>query len=300
MCIIVHRKPGHTIPLDLLKECQRENHDGWGIMTCVDGRVQTINGLDLESFLKAYALYSDDVELAIHFRWKTHGAIDLKNTHPYKIFSLDDNDPKDLWVMHNGIISISQQGNYDMSDTWHWIQRVCRPLLSRVPDLMEDERLKSILENTVDSSRLLFLDSDGKYTYIHEGNWVNKYGCSFSVNPPSTSRTTYYGGSNYSGNYNEYGKYHGVYTPNAGQFYNPATKTFSSPNKQEKKEAAANALVTQEAAKSFLKRNSELILEYDPEEIAEEHIAGMSYSEIYEVVKIFPEDIAAFLQKKFS
>ncbi len=183
MCQIIYRPTQHTLTLETLKACADENRDGWGIMYAEDGNVVVQNGMTWDSFLRTYQTIDEAQEMAIHFRWKTHGNVDLANTHPYTVLELE-RDGRDLQVMHNGIISIPQK-HKNMSDTWHWVRGIVQPMIRKFPDLLEDKDSLELLENTIDGSRILFLDGWGKFTFLNRSYWHDEMGCEFSTSPPT-------------------------------------------------------------------------------------------------------------------
>jgi hypothetical protein len=77
-------------------------------------------------------------------------------------------------------------------------EQVLRPLLINNPNLLESPAFIKMLTASINTSRLLFLDSDGKQTLIgnwseHEGNAVsNSYSCTPAV--VSYTNNNYYAG----------------------------------------------------------------------------------------------------------
>jgi hypothetical protein len=55
-----------------------------------------------------------DTEVAVHFRWRTHGDIDTRNTHPYAL-------ARGGWLMHNGMLAAGSWFDPALSDTWHYV-----------------------------------------------------------------------------------------------------------------------------------------------------------------------------------
>lgn len=176
MCVIIH-KPAGVYPSDeTLYACSANNPDGFGIMFVDDGRVRTIKDVDNAKFFEVYKDLKDR-ELGIHFRWKTHGKIDHKNTHPYKVL-----DPKshgrDLWLMHNGVISMKEVDK-NMSDTWHFVELIMRPILVQAgTQVLNDPSFQELVESYIGySSKLLMLDQDNRFIKINEGAGIEHEGC---------------------------------------------------------------------------------------------------------------------------
>jgi hypothetical protein len=141
-----------------------------------DGRLVVSKGMGFTSFMEAYEAIPIDMEIGIHFRTRTHGDVNLANTHPYVVLNELDHGV-DLLVMHNGIIKVGDNSNKSMSDTWHWIEQYARPLLEDAPHALAKPAMQRALELTTADSRLLFLDSAGNFTFLHQEDWVTHQGC---------------------------------------------------------------------------------------------------------------------------
>ena len=176
MCVIIHRPANVKIPNRVLTDCMIENPHGWGLMWIEQGRLKTLKGADPRTFDSAYATVPDNVEVAIHFRWKTHGKIDDANAHPYPVLNKEQHG-FDLALMHNGVLDVPVT-RPEMSDTWHWIEEYIRPLLENDIEYYDHEEFWEFVEQDSIGSRLLFMDETGHVT--RTGKWHAKHGCHFS------------------------------------------------------------------------------------------------------------------------
>lgn len=107
------------------------NNDGYGFMRPATESygVVTYKQPTSDNFVINFRAWQDmtrasgQTEFAMHTRMRTHGDIDFHNAHPHKVTD-------DLWLMHNGILSISTKSNAKNSDTIHYIEQVINPLLA--------------------------------------------------------------------------------------------------------------------------------------------------------------------------
>jgi predicted glutamine amidotransferase len=177
MCVIAIKKPGINVPDDQnIKDMWETNSDGAGFMYAFKNKVFIEKGfmkLDdlmnamkhLSKRLKVDNLELKDIPIVYHFRIKTHGANNPANTHPFPISSKEQHLKAldltcDLGMVHNGIISSAQPFG-DMSDTASYIANVLTPLAMLDLDFYKKTYGKTLMENTIGSSKLAFLDKDG-------------------------------------------------------------------------------------------------------------------------------------------
>lgn len=140
MCLIIHKLPGLRIPLDLLIAAARLNADGWGLMGHDPGGRRLLernSHLDLDALLEAEERYAN-AEYALHLRRRTHGRIDLDNTHPFEV-------DEGVYLMHNGTLQFNE-GSAGDSDTRSFSELVLRPLARRYPSLLVDREFLRLLE----------------------------------------------------------------------------------------------------------------------------------------------------------
>lgn len=150
-------------------------------------------GINIERFVKPenykeeiWNIIKDKEEFAIHFRYATHGILNLTNTHPFVV-------TKGLCMMHNGVMNDFGDLNKDWSDTKNFVEYFLKPYVEEEGiDVIKDESFKTDLEKVIGSgNKLLFIDNDFNFTIVNEkaGTW--KDGCwlsnTYSVEPPYSS-----------------------------------------------------------------------------------------------------------------
>lgn len=194
MCVIAIKKPGINVPDDQnIKDMWETNSDGAGFMYAFRNKVYIEKGfmkLDdltnamkhLSKRLKVDNLELKDIPIIYHFRIKTHGANNPSNTHPFPISSKEQHLKAldlscDLGMVHNGIIS-SALPMGDMSDTASYIANVLTPLAMLDLDFYKKPYGKTLMENTIGSSKLAFLDKDGNIETIGDFKNGTKQGTS--------------------------------------------------------------------------------------------------------------------------
>lgn len=171
MCIIVisEKKP---LKLASFVDFHAHNQDGAGIMTAHDGKVHTHVSLDGPSamYTQYMQMYREGVPMFLHYRMKTHGKIDLDNTHPYLVYRWENG--KELWMMHNGVLTTGNKTNPDMSDTWHFIQERLQELSRDYPKWFMNVELLEWLGKFIGNNRFVLLDSDGDYGIVNYQQWT--------------------------------------------------------------------------------------------------------------------------------
>ena len=210
MCILIQHSKSSSFSDELLTDFYGHNSDGFGLMYG-DGQKLHITK-SLGSVEETIALYRDLAEgrdCIIHYRMKTHGKIDLTNCHPYRITD-------ELWVAHNGILSASNPINKDLSDTWHLIEYILKPIAEQNVDRIFDDDFRIYLESLIGSSnKLAFCHADGRTAIVnrdsgveYKGSWMsNTYAWSaakFGIISSVPTYTSTWDTSYYSNKYKKY------------------------------------------------------------------------------------------------
>lgn len=185
MCLIITGKSKTIIDtlLDtpgLLRDILDSNGDGLGAMYVTSKRVLrtpkivTSDPLQAIGFIKQ--LPADDREMAIHFRMKTHGHIDLTNCHPYTVL------PDQLAMMHNGVISwVDDTSDLSKSDTWHYIEQFMKPMLQASPQLFLVPAFQEVIEEHIGTgNRFVFMDKEGNLAILNRRTGIEHGGMWFS------------------------------------------------------------------------------------------------------------------------
>ena len=180
MCLILHRPTGVPIPPEYLERASERNPDGWGIMSTNRGKIKISRGIKPATFSRSLVSHGE-AELFVHFRLCTHGAINLKNTHPFSICG------GRYAVMHNGVIPIDCP-DPAYSDTWHYCHTSLEPWLQANPAVFDDPIFTaSIQEHVGQHNKLVILRDDGQYRVVNPDSWCTRSGIwlsnSHSVEP---------------------------------------------------------------------------------------------------------------------
>lgn len=175
MCILIHHPSNVSFSDELLNDFYAHNSDGFGAMYSEGGKLVVVKTLGKPQEINA--LYKDALkgrECIIHYRMKTHGDIDMENCHPYKVTD-------EIWMAHNGILSMGNPVDKSKSDTWHFIKYILRPALEANPMLIFDPDYQTYLEEMIGgSNKFAFMHSSGESVVInydagveHEGAWLS-------------------------------------------------------------------------------------------------------------------------------
>ncbi len=182
MCLIVWNKAGKSLDKEKMQAAFNHNNDGVGIMWAEGGEVKVVKGCyTFESIWKFLSENFEGVPHAIHFRMGTQGLDNDDNCHPYEIIK------KDLYIMHNGILTEFSTGDAVKSDTWlfaeHLTKKINEGKLSK-EDLFNPKVIKE-LETRAGWNKFLFMDGQGNVSLVNEsaGSWINDvwYSNSYSM-----------------------------------------------------------------------------------------------------------------------
>lgn len=157
----------------LIEDVFFANSDGLGVMFANGGELVTAKVLpknSAEARSMITSLPDDDRELAVHWRMKTHGHIDLANCHPYAI---DDTTA----LMHNGILATGNAANTALSDTWHFIN----DYLKGIPaDVLHKPGFIEMLGDFISNNRFAIMSADGRLSVVNKKQGVSCDGVWYS------------------------------------------------------------------------------------------------------------------------
>lgn len=160
----------------LLEDLHASNPDGFGVLYPTTSGPRIIKKLprtaeDTRKIVKK--LPDDDRPLAAHWRWRTHGLIDLENCHPYQV--------EGGAAIHNGVLNVvDTKGNPDRSDTWHFAREF---LDGSMKALVNSPKLLDLVGEFIGGNRLVLMDDAGTMVlvnayqgYVAQGVWIaNEY-----------------------------------------------------------------------------------------------------------------------------
>lgn len=173
MCIAILKQAGLVISRETLAQCFKANSDGAGFLYNEEGKLKISKGyFNFEHFYKHYIKHADK-QMLIHFRIKTHGPVAEENCHPFFV-------NKELGFIHNGIIS-QHSSNIALSDTRDFNETILKPLVAKYgTTIINDPTVKTMLEDYISYSKLVFLDVHGNSTIINEDRGVWDQGVWYS------------------------------------------------------------------------------------------------------------------------
>lgn len=166
MCLAVYKPAGVPPDWEAYREGFRCNSHGAGFAVVDSGSVKICKGFfSFDDFRSAFEPYADS-QAAIHFRLATHGERDSANCHPFRVTD-------DLAMIHNGVLSIACNVNKAMSDTWHYVELVLRPMAHRDADFYRRPDVKFMGESAIKGNKFVFLRGDGGHAIWNEssGHW---------------------------------------------------------------------------------------------------------------------------------
>lgn len=198
MCVICVSKKGVRQPSkEEITNMFVNNSDGAGLMFARNGKVFINKGFaSLDDYLRLidnYHFTEDDVVI-YHFRISTQ-ARQLTMTHPFPITSNEKylkafDIECILGCAHNGIISLTSTGDFNLSDTALYIRDYLTERITTQNVIHDKSFLKQIELET--KSKWAFLNSKGEVETI--GDFITtKDGLMFSNSSYQARRVRYYG-----------------------------------------------------------------------------------------------------------
>ena len=165
-----------TVLLDtpgLIADIYKTNADGIGLMFADKGELVIRKALpkdaaEARQFIEA--MPDDERQVALHWRWRTHGAINLEQCHPYSI-------TQDVAMMHNGILHTGNAADVSKSDTWHFIEDYLKTLSA---DTLHDARLGALVGDYIEQNKFAIMSADGRLTVINKDQGVEYEGVWYS------------------------------------------------------------------------------------------------------------------------
>lgn len=217
MCVIIFKPAGETVSKKNIKQAWEGNSDGFGLMyyNKEEKKVECFKKLK-PSLDEIYEWFDKlkDVNAAFHMRITTHGATIEQLCHPFRVTHRKDTG-KDLFFMHNGTINKAPKApNKFYSDTTMFNKKVLQPMLKNSTEFFNSETFVDVVGGYIGSSKLLFLDSDGEYTFVNKKAFSKLDNTEVLVSNKrwkkyeTSCKNSYYTGGRAGGHYGYYGYNH--------------------------------------------------------------------------------------------
>lgn len=143
MCCLLVKPEGAKLPsYSTLKACFRANPDGCGYVSTKSN----YKSMDFEDFYYHLQRVGRDEKCILHFRWATHGSVNVKNCHPFK--------DGHIWFAHNGVLPI--ESTNDKTDSEIAFRSIIMPKI-RKHGFDSKEMIDACLD-IVGSSRFAIFD----------------------------------------------------------------------------------------------------------------------------------------------
>lgn len=166
MCLAIYKPSGVILDWDALREGYRSNSHGAGFAVRVGEVLQIHKGFfTFDAFREAFLPFIDH-QATVHFRLATHGEQDAANCHPFQV-------TPELSLIHNGILDIKCNLNRKMSDTWHFVEQVLKPMAERDRDFYSHPDVRFMGECAIGRNKFVFLRADGDFCIWNDdqGHW---------------------------------------------------------------------------------------------------------------------------------
>lgn len=194
MCLIHSLKAETKLSNGWLKDIYEKNSDGIGAMMHIDGKlvVKKFVPKNQRRAMKWYRQHVEGHEAIVHWRFATHGTVDMDNCHPYKVLDRDE-DGCEMYLMHNGVMDefnedteledIRDEGGYgwkrklgtrvtdNRSDTYHFIRSLLLPMLKPSlggdPSVINNRAVQMLIANKIGYGNKLVIGTDTDFIYIN-------------------------------------------------------------------------------------------------------------------------------------
>lgn len=184
MCVIIVKNPDIELPYNKLSNALQVNDDGYGISIIDRGKLETIRGVhgdkvDVDKVYKAI----DELKsypMFLHMRFRTSGGYDERACHPFDVFTKAD-DGVDIKFMHNGVMSKFEVNNSPYPDSYFFVQKIVRPLMSKLVKahdgdydaVLEDDLFAEILrEYSNGANRFVTYSESGKFLITNKKDGI--------------------------------------------------------------------------------------------------------------------------------
>jgi len=162
MCIAIFKPKDKTISKEILQTCYNSNKDGCGFAFIKDDTIYINKYMKFEDFYNDYKEVEETSPMLIHFRIATHGKVEVKNCHPFKLNNR-------MALIHNGIIS-GYGDKENKTDTQDFIDKVIGNISWK---MWKNPSFIELVDKAIGYSKLVILDVTGEHFIVGEskGYW---------------------------------------------------------------------------------------------------------------------------------
>ena len=299
MCILIHHTAETSFSDAVLRDFYNHNPDGFGLMFGDGNKIHVTKSLgSVDETIALYRDIAEGRECIIHYRMKTHGNIDTANCHPYRVTD-------DLWLAHNGILSAGNPIRKEMSDTWHMIEYILRPIAESNMDMIFTADFQEYLGDLIGSSNKFALcHADGRIAVINRDSGVEHFGAWLSNTYAWSASEHGFKHKGVTNRYNSYYDYYDNYSKyHAYDSYHVKPKSSVQTQEPIYDQYDYDEIV-RKAYKCWLKGEQSLLnwVEYNPEEAKKLLVEwyDMEPQEIDILVEDTPEDATEWIADLFK
>ena len=188
MCLALYKPAKAKLNQDDMRTAFKANPDGAGFAYYDPSLKRVVIQRGYFTFNDLWAdltpIMDDNCPLILHYRWATHGDINVENCHPFQL--------TDGALIHNGIISGMGTSKYKSASKYYTppVGKTCADMecsddRSDTREFVEDyladmgvselRAAKKLIEHTIGYSKLVTIHNDGSVIIFNEssGHWRN-------------------------------------------------------------------------------------------------------------------------------
>lgn len=168
MCLIIQSQAEIPLTKRFVEDVAKKNNDGWGMMWIQNNQLKTYRSTEskIDHIMEEYNKVKEFAPY-LHFRMRTHGHVDISNTHPYYC-------GHGIYLMHNGVLNMGNADDVSKSDTWHFINKIIRPVLDQAKNphvMLRTEAFRHMLEESVGHNNRMVIGDRGGFLILNGNNW---------------------------------------------------------------------------------------------------------------------------------
>jgi len=172
MCLAIVMPETKETNISYLRNGYDSNSHGAGFVYSQGGKLYSQKGFfTFEDFLEEYNKIPDNCPCLVHFRFRSAGATDAANCHP---FAVNEN----ISFIHNGTLPTGSSTEF--SDTYWFNESILKPYLIQDKNYLDKNLVIDLGHLIGGGNKLCFLNNEGKTFIVNEskgywekGNWYS-------------------------------------------------------------------------------------------------------------------------------